>query len=246
MCIERSNSIEENLLNVTRNSIEENEPIERHRRAQTRQIFDTNLLEKSDNLLESDKKTKGSNLDNKFMSLFSPKNSTSLKFSKNKSKGQNNQFERLCSSLEVIFKNVNSLSINLPIIYEADKTDKKLLDNKIVNTFDNGNYLFIFLDEKIELLFGLVMNSSGGKNFTKFFKRTKGSNGIEYSDCIEGLSFDVEKNIFKQDKHFSFNLSSYVFMCSSMKLMSFLCYKKDKANVMLYDNISYIKIYDMC
>jgi hypothetical protein len=234
-----SPDIEDNLLNVSKNSIKE-EQTEKHRRGMTKLNFDniqfdTNLLEKSEcneNPIKS--------LDNKFLKLFSPKANTSLKFiARNKSFTQTT-FDKLSSSLEILLKN-NNISINLPVVYEANRNETKILEN--FSILDNGNYLFLFLDEKFELLFGLLMNSVGGKNISQFFKKVRNKT-IEYSDVFEGITF--EKNVIKKPTNFNFNLSSYTFIINSMKLMTFLCYKKEKMNVILYNNIYAIKIYDMC
>jgi hypothetical protein len=240
LVINTSNDIEENLLNLSRNSMENEDQIERHRRANTKfQLSDNLIFDRSDSEIAA--KSNHKTLDNKFISLFSPKASVNMRFS-TKAKATHN-FDRLCSSLEVILKNTHNISINLPIVYEANKNEKKMLDSVTISALENGNFLFIFLDDRSELLFGLLINSVGDKNYFKFFKKIK--NKIEYSDTFDSLVFDIEKNIIKHS-NFSFNLTSYLFACNSMKLMSFLCYKKDKLNVMLYNNISYIKIYDMC
>jgi hypothetical protein len=238
-----SNDIEDNLLNVSKNSIDDIDITgSKHQRARTKLQFDIGLLEKSESDIAVNK---GQNLDNKFMKLFSPKTGTTLKFSTRHKSLAQNIFDRLTGSLEVLLKNTNNFSINLPVIYEANRNEKKSLDTLTLSTLDNGNYLFLFLDDKNELLYGKVMNSVGGKNSSKFFKKIKNSKNIDYSEVLEGIAFDPEKNVIKHTG-FLFNLSSYNFACNSMKLMSFLCYKKDKINVMLYNNIFSIKIYDMC
>jgi hypothetical protein len=210
------------------------EPIQENNSKKVRShklVLDASSFEKT----ESFDKTKI--FDNKIMSLFSPKPSSVLSF-----RGIKNPLEKLYGSLEAIFDNPGNITIHLPITFEASKNAPRSLSNS--NLFEKGNYLFIFLDNTCEMLFGFLMCNTSDRNHFKFFKvnAEKDTNKIEYySEILSGIKYEKTSNELIHN-YFCFNMNNYVLNCENKKLASFLTV----FNIILYSNISYLKIYDMC
>ena len=193
------------------------------------------------NLDKSNECEKTKLFENKVISLFSPKPKANFNFrSANK-----HPIEKLHSNIEVIFGNSKNISIQLPIIYEASKNDKKILES---NIFIKGNYLILFLDIGNEMLYGILMSSNSNINTIKFFKITNNEpSKIEYyMETLSGMQYNRDKNSIKLQKYFGFNFNTFLLICDNKNLKSFLSYKNDMDTIYLYNNINNIKIYDMC
>jgi hypothetical protein len=194
-------------------------------------LLDATSIEKTESFEQS------KIFDNKVMSLFSPKPCANLCF-----RGIKNPIEKLYSSLEAIFDNPGNITIHLPILFEASKSNPKHLNN--VN-FEKGNYLFLFLDNSSEILFGILICNVFGRNTFKFFKvnAEKDTNRIEYhNEILNGMKYLKDMNELRHNGYFGFNMNNYVFNCDNKVLSNFL----SVVNIILYSNINYIKIYDMC
>lgn len=190
-------------------------------------------------------------IDNKIMNLVSPKNTMDMKFKANNMKYF--QIEKMCKSLDYIFDNSNKVTINLPIIYQSPKNNSE--ESDLSKKLDlNGNYLLIFLDEKNEFLFGIVLNFFNGKKIGKVFKKfhivdemhlhknNKLSN-VEYFDPIlENIT--IKNNMLLAENHFIFDLLTYKFIVENTKLLKFLSISRNRG--VLSSSINFMNIYDMC
>lgn len=186
-------------------------------------------------------------IDNKIMSLVSPRASIDLKY--RKSINFNTQIEKLCKSLNVIFEKVNfqKININLPPVINSKKSDFKTgghLSGLIKNLNSTGSYLFIFTDEEKEFLFGFLLYVFTINKVAKFFIKSPEANPpITYHDTIyEGIK--IEKHSLTCENNFSFDFQTFKFITESGKLMKFFFNIEEKGY--LYTNIVNMDIYDMC
>jgi hypothetical protein len=200
-------------------------------------------------------------IDNKIKNLVSSKTTIDLKLGKNNPIIK--QIDKMCKSLEIIFQNSQIVNIHLPIIYQGSKdctTPNKSLNDNIK---ENGNYLFIYLDDRKEFLFGFLFTTVYKKLAGKFFKKfinsnpsektvikkenkksnTQNYNTIEFLEMIvENINFST--NFLFLDGVFKFDLSSYKFNIESDKLSKFFYLPQMKSY--LSSNIKHLIVYDMC
>jgi hypothetical protein len=200
-------------------------------------------------------------IDNKIKNLVSSKTTIDLKLRKNNPIIK--QIDKMCKSLEIIFQNSQIVNIHLPIIYQGSKdctTPNKSLNDNIK---ENGNYLFIYLDDRKEFLFGFLFTTVYKKLAGKFFKKfinsnpsektvikkenkksnTQNYNTIEFLEMIvENINFST--NFLFLDGVFKFDLSSYKFNIESDKLSKFFYLPQMKSY--LSSNIKHLIVYDMC
>jgi hypothetical protein len=123
-------------------------------------LLNDKLLKKRISIFDSNRE-----INNKILNLVTPRTNGDLKFGKD----SNARIDKLCRSLDYIFDSPK-VTINLPKIYDSLKggiNKTEWLDK--IN--ENGNYLFTFLDENDEFLFGLICNTLSNKKIGKLFKK---------------------------------------------------------------------------
>jgi hypothetical protein len=218
-------------------------------KSKTKAIIDIPEYDQVQGYNERGQEIREKEINTKIMSLLSPKTSVDMKFRRMTS--TKNQIEKLCNSLEIIFESTDKIQINLPLIFESDKGDKKFPDSEIVNKFKSGNFLFLFMDHNIEFLFGIILSGFSGKTYAKVFKKLLNDNNritIQASPPLEYYESTYEKVTFKSNTillgtNFKFSFSNYQVNTEDNILTKFLKIGKTKS---LISDIHHLNIYDMC